>query len=414
MTQDRSPHAVLDELAGHARGDDLARLVHTAAFAAADERRASLGDGVAELAELSGLKVEDAETSFGNVIRALERGSLEASGSAARVLVSTLLARGVALSPPSGAEAEGRVAEALVWLSTHTAVDALSALDAAMEERSAGLWRAVADRVRRVDAGVAPGLGRAGAVIAALALQGSSSPTAKEEAAGLAAEVRDPVVKALLGQPVGGRAGGSVEKAGDAGAASAEASGSAGDAAEVTGELVPPPRHPVVVTLLAVTGLLLVARGGRLLGRVLLRYRRPATLTVTSRGLTVRSRTELFGRTVKELETHIPAENLARAAREVQYPRAGLYAGLVALGLGTYVGVSLFLDGARSGSPELLGMGALVLALGAALDFALSHLNAGRKGRCRVVLVPRKGPVVAVGNAVPAAADAALGRLIRS
>ncbi|EYF01617.1 hypothetical protein [Chondromyces apiculatus] len=410
MTQDRSPHAVLDELSGHARGDDLARLVHTAAFAAADERRASLGDGVYELAELSGLKVEDAETSYGNVIRALERGSLEASGSAARTLVSTLLARGVALSPPSGAEAEGRVAESLIWLSTHTAVDALSALDAAMGERAAGLWHAVADLVRRADKGTAPGVGRAGAVIAAVALRMSTAHAAREEAEGLAEEARDPVVRALLRQGPSGRGS-------SAGADDAERHGPAGAAGSegtlVTGEIVPPPRGPVVLVLLAVTGILFVVRLGRLLGRLLLRYRKPAELTVTPRGLTVRSRTELFGRTVKERETHIPAEGLQRATREVRYPRAGLYAGLVALGLGTYVGVSLFVDGARSGSPELLGMGALVLALGAALDFGLSHLGAGRRGRCRVVIVPRKGPALAVGGAEPAVADSALGRLLQ-
>lgn len=402
MTVDRSPHAVLDELAGHPRGDDLARLVHTAAFSAADERRPHLGDGLGELAELSGLKVEDAETSFGNAIRALERGHGEPAGSAARVLLSTLLARGVALSPPSGAEAEGRVAEALLWLSVHTTVDALPALDAAMGERAAGLWRAVADRVRRADAGGLPELGRAGAVIGASALRMSTSLAAREQVAELAEEARDPVVRALL------RAGIAPEKA-DAAPDSARALG--GEAAQVAGELVPAPRGPVQLVLLAVTGILLVLRVGRLVGQLLLRYRRPAELSVTPRGLTVRTRTELFGRTLREREMHIPVEALLRAIREVRYPRLGLYAGLVALGLGTYVGVSLFIDGARAGSPELLGMGALVLALGAALDFGLSHLSAGRKGRCRVVIVPRKGPALAVGGADPAVADAALGRL---
>jgi hypothetical protein len=163
-----------------------------------------------------------------------------------------------------------------------------------------------------------------------------------------------------------------------------------------------------------VTGLLLVLRLGRLLGRLLLRYRRPAELQVTARGLTIRSRTELFGRTLKEREMHIPVEALLRASREVRYPRLGLYAGLVSLGAGTYLGVSLFVDGARAGSPELLGLGALFVALGAALDFGFSHLGTGARGQCRVVIVPRKGPVVAVGGADPVLADAALGRLVRA
>jgi hypothetical protein len=400
---------VLDELAGHLRGDDLARLVHTVAFAAADERRTSLSDGLSELADRAGLSATDADTSFGNALRILEQGKGEPMDDAARVLLATLLARGVALSPPSGAEAEGRVAEVLIWLATQTPLDALTALDAAMGERAEGLWTAIGGLVRRADEGSLPELGRAGALIAAAALRSSTSAAARVEAAALAAEARDPVVRALLrdaplrepGAPEGGREGGDEQEG-------------RGEPTHVRGEIVPPPRGLIPLVLMAVTGILLVLHLGRLLGRLLLRYRRPAELTITSRGLTVRSSTQLFGRTLKEGETHIPAEALQRVSREVRYPRAGLYAGLVSLGLGTYVGVSLFVDGARAGSPELLGVGALFLAIGAALDFAFSHLAAKAKGRCRVIIVPRKGPVVALGGADPALADAALGRLVRA
>ncbi len=156
MSQRIAPQAVLDEIAALPRGDDLARLVHTLAFAAADERRASLADGVAELAERAGLKPEDAETSCGNALRALERGGAEAAGSATRALLAGLLARGVALSPPVGPGAEARVAEALLWLAANTSVDALTAVDAALGDGAAGLWNAVAALVRRIDAGSAP------------------------------------------------------------------------------------------------------------------------------------------------------------------------------------------------------------------------------------------------------------------
>src|SRR4051812_8261114 len=100
MTADRSPQAVLDEIATHGRGDDLARLVHTVAFAAADEKRARLEDGLAEIAERIGITREDAETPYGNVMTALERGNAEAAGSAPLALLGGLLARGVAISPP--------------------------------------------------------------------------------------------------------------------------------------------------------------------------------------------------------------------------------------------------------------------------------------------------------------------------
>ncbi|MGK3983205.1 hypothetical protein WME99_09210 [Sorangium sp. So ce136] len=417
---------MLDELAGHPHGDDLARVVHTAAFAAADERRTTLEGGLAELVDRAGLSTADAETRFGNVIRALERGTSEGAGSATRVLLATLLARGVALSPPEGPEAEGRVAEALVWLATYTSVDALTALDAALGERAAGLWRSVAALVRRADQGALPQLGRAGAIIAAAALRGSASPAARAEAAALVDEVRDPIVRSLLRDAVSpgrrpSRAPGAPAGDGEAAPAGADEAWAAGAPeldgrapARLAGELSPPPRGPVALVLLAVTGILLVMHAGRLAGRFLLRYRRPAALEVSPRGVTVRSRTELFGRAVREQETYIPVEALLRATREVRYPRLGLYAGLVALGLGTYLGVSLLVDGARAGSPELLGMGALVFAVGAALDFGLSHVETATRGRCRVVLVPRKGPAVALAGIERAAADLALGRLPRA
>ncbi|XXX81924.1 hypothetical protein WMF30_24505 [Sorangium sp. So ce134] len=426
MTPDHSPHAVLDELAGHPHGDDLARVVHTAAFAAADERRTTLEGGLAELVDRAGLSAADAETRFGNVIRALERGTSEGAGSATRVLLATLLARGVALSPPEGPDAEGRVAEALVWLATYTSVDALTALDAAMGERAAGLWRAVAALVRRADQGALPQLGRAGAIIAAAGLRGSASPDARAEAAALVDEVRDPIVRSLLRDAVSpgrrpSRAPGPSTADGEAAQGGAGASGDEGWAegdgraqGRLAGELSPPPRGPVALVLLAATGILLAMHVARLAGRFLLRYRRPAAVEINPRGVTVRSRTELFGRTLREQETYIPVESLLRATREVRYPRLGLYAGLVALGLGTYLGVSLLVDGARAGSPELLGMGALVFAFGAALDFGLSHVETAARGRCRVVLVPRKGPGVALAGIERAAADLALSRLPRA
>src|SRR4051812_30189240 len=104
MDDDRSPKAVLEALGNHPKGDDLARLVHAACFAAAEEHRENLADGLEELCERAALSRDDGETPYGNVFRALERGSSEALGSAARLLLSVLLARGVALSPPSGAE----------------------------------------------------------------------------------------------------------------------------------------------------------------------------------------------------------------------------------------------------------------------------------------------------------------------
>src|SRR4051812_27346892 len=151
MESDRSHEAVLRELADHPRGEDLARLVHTVAFTAADERRRGFEAGLEEAMAGAELTREEAETSFGNVLRALERSGSEGAGSAGRTLLSALLARGVALSPPDGAEAETRVAESLLWIAANTPIDAIAALDAALGDEAEGLWFAIGRAVRRID-----------------------------------------------------------------------------------------------------------------------------------------------------------------------------------------------------------------------------------------------------------------------
>lgn len=390
MPSDQTPHAVLAELAGHPRGDDLARLVHAVAFACADERRSSLPDGARDAAARLGLSTEDAETPFGNVLTTLERSPTEPAGPATRALLSALVARGIALAPPDGAEAERRVVEAIAWISAHTPIDPLTAIDAALGGKADGLWREAAGLVRRADEGAAPLVGRAGAIVIAAAIGASGSSVARSEAKTLATEVRDPVVRALL--------------------ADARSSG----AAAAAGELVPAPRGPVALVLMAVTGLLVIVPVLRLLGRLVLRYRCPAEMRVSAKSITVLSKTEVLGRTVRERELVIPVEGLSRVAREVRYPRLAMYTGLFALAIGSYLGVTLFVDGARAGSPDLLGLGALLVAVGVALDFALTNLVPVGRGRCRVVLVPQKGPTLALGRLDPELADSALGRLART
>jgi hypothetical protein len=110
----------------------------------------------------------------------------------------------------------------------------------------------------------------------------------------------------------------------------------------------------------------------------------------------------------------IPVESLARATREVRYPRLGLYAGLFALAMGSYFGIKNLIDGLRTVSFEIMGIGALLLAAGVALDLLLEGAGSGMRGKCRVVLVPRRGPALAMGEVDPAAADAALRSLKRA
>ncbi len=387
MSADQTPQAVLAELAGHPRGDELARLVHAVAFSCADERKTTLPDGVEDAAAQLSLSMKDADTSHGNVITALQSVSSSQARPGTRALLSALLARGVALSPPDGTEAERRVVEALVWVAAHTPIDALVSIDAALGSKGDGLWREAAALVRRIEDGTAA-ISRASAIVAAAGLASSVSPVARAEAKTLSVDARDPVLRSLL------------------------ANARAGEDVAASGEMVPAPRGPVALVLMAITGLLVIIPVARFLGRVVLRYRRPAELRVTSTSITVHTKTELLGRTVREREIVVPVDQLALLARDVRYPRLALYAGLFALAVGSYVGVSLFVDGARAGSPDLLGMGALIVAVGVALDFALTNFVPVGRGRCRVLIMPQKGAAMAIGQVDPALADAALQRLL--
>ena len=393
MPVELAPPAFLAEIGALKRGDDLARLVHAAAFAAADEQRASLTDGLAEIVDRAGITSDDAQTPYGNVLTLLaEKTPRNAS---ARGFLSSLLARGVALFRPVGTteDEETRIAESLLWLATNTPLDAFGALDRALGAQADGLWSALARLVLAIDQGALPRFGRAACVVGAAALRASAAGVAHAEAGRLATLVSDPIVRLVL-----------VEGTADGGA-------SAVGERPLSGELSAPPRSPVALVVLGVTGLLFAIHLVRGVARVTLGYRAPAELRVSARGVTLRTTTKLLGRTLREREVTIPIAALAKACRETRYPRVLLYAGLFSLAIGSYLGIGLCIDGVRAGSPELLAIGALLVAAGVALDFVLENARSGIAGKCRLVFLPRRGPALAISNLDPEAADMALHRL---
>ena len=169
----------------------------------------------------------------------------------------------------------------------------------------------------------------------------------------------------------------------------------------------------VVTTLLTITLLMFLGAALRALARLTLAYKRPAELRITERGLELRYRTELLGKVLRERSTVVPMSNLARVTREVKYARLGLYAGLLALVLGTYFGMGLFVDGIRvpGGSASLLGMAALLMIIGLFADFLLSGASDNVRGKCRLVVVPRKGKRLCVAALDPRRADAMLANI---
>jgi hypothetical protein len=181
-----------------------------------------------------------------------------------------------------------------------------------------------------------------------------------------------------------------------------------------SGELAVPPRGPLLTAFLAMTGVLLVIEAASLVGRYVLGFQRPAEVKLTPGGLEVRGRTLMLGRLLREHSTVIPREGIVRITREVRYPRLAMYAGLIALAIGSYLGVGLVVDGVRAASPSMLGTGLVIAMLGLGLDFAFSSLVPGLGGRTRVVLVPRRGGILCVSLVDPASADQLLNKMSQS
>jgi hypothetical protein len=376
-----------EALSQHPRLADLVAVARATLAEAAEARRPECKpERVAEKAAEQKLDRAEAVTPFGNALDVLQRGPED---DAERALARALAAHVVARDPPKDRDDEDRIATDLVWLATHTPFDATTLLDRALGDAAGSLWDSLADRIRRVDAGKLPALGRGEAFVAAAALATSYSKGARRQAEALASEVRDPKIARILGTGRG-----------------AERS------APVTGEMIAPPRGAVATVVLAMTGLLFVVQGARLLGRLALAYRRPAVLTLVDEGgVRVRWRVELLGRTLRDGDVFVPRAGLTRATREVRYPGLALYAGLLALALGSYVGVEAFVDGVRAASPSLLAAGLGIVVLGITLDFVLSSLGPGSRGRCRLLLVPRDGSKLCVGGVDVVGADAMLSRL---
>ena len=376
-----------DALGKHARLADLVAITRAVAISAAEARRPAWQDPAKVKAQAEELKLtfDDAATELGNALTVLERGPEDDTE---RALVSALWAHAIAEAPPKGRDEEDRLATDTLWLATHTAFDATSLLDRALGDGATDIWDAIADRVRRVDQGKLPTLGRGEALLGCAALVSSTSASATKHVASLATEVKDRAFARVLG--------------GKAAAAPGET---------LHGELAIAPRGPVVTALLAFTGILFVMHAAQLVAKLALAYKRPAEVTFSETGVRVRAHTLLLGRRVRDRDIVILREGLVRATREVRYPRLAFYAGLLALAVGSYVGVATLVDGVRAASPSLLLTGLLVIAVGVLLDFVLGTIAPGTAGHCRIVFVLRKGSPVCVAALEPKVADAALAKL---
>lgn len=387
--------SVRADVEGHGRRDALSKLVRTVALSAADEQRARLGDGLDELLADSELGEGDGVVGQIDVVKALAR--VEPPVLAGRVAVALLLARGIALEPPDDEASARRLAEQLTWLTCQTWIDALWCLDEALDDATAArVWAGLATLIEEHDGRGAP-KGRGEALAAAAALGISRHPAAVEQQKRLSASLRDPLLTSLL------RTG--VTTAGGEDTATVPF---LRPSASLAGEIVPFPLGPVGLVLWSLSGLILVRYLFRFVATVILRRRRPADVTVGHDGVMLRSRLCLLGRTITQSDVHIPLANLAKAERQVRYPRLGLYAGLIALSVGTYFGTWLVTDGSRAGSPSLIGVGALIVGAGVALDLIFSTLLPAGRNKHRLLFVPRTGRAIALATHDADAAERAM------
>jgi hypothetical protein len=196
-------------------------------------------------------------------------------------------------------------------------------------------------------------------------------------------------------------------------AAVAPTSSRTGDNQPLEGKMGPRPRHPLTLAVLALTGLLFVARGLRCLGSLVLRSRVPTSVWLSARGLEMFSRHELLGHVLKERRVIVPLEDIRTVEREIRFPRFGLYAGLLALACGTILGTRLVIDGLRVAglSFPLVATGLSLILVGILLDMLLSGLGDARRSRCRLVILTRRGRGWAVGDLEPSRVDQLLTEL---
>lgn len=384
----------LAALQSHPRAADLESLAREAIAAWLGDRRGEPVDlpaKVARIAEGLSLQAADAQTEFGQVITVLGAGPQNADE---RALARALAALGWGPTVPTDPEACRALAQNIVSLAARSSFDATPLLDEMFGADADTLWKSLANWL--ADHGKPNGPTRAELIVACAALGAARSSLARNLATRLGTELDEPIPRALLA-PTPGPA-------------------SRTDAAPppLAGEIIHSPRSQIATTVLTLTGILALVSMLRLVGRLVFLYQRPATLRVTADGVLIASRTVVLGRTLAEQEFMIARAGLAKAAREVRYPRLAFYVGLFALAMGSYVGVGFFVDGARVFSPSLLGLGILFMALGILLDFLLTNVLATGRGRCRVVLVERTGKSLCVGNVDAESADKILARLAQA
>jgi hypothetical protein len=141
--------------------------------------------------------------------------------------------------------------------------------------------------------------------------------------------------------------------------------------AALQGELRRLPPKAALRIFQALTLLTLFSALARAMGRYTLGYRHRFRLFVRGREIVLEREHVTLGRVVRSARTVLPLDRLQEITLERRGEPPAFTAGLVALGLGTFVGSRVISEGvlASGGAPWLLGVGALLVLTGLLLDF---------------------------------------------
>jgi hypothetical protein len=368
---------VLSALRAHPDASALCTRVSQIVLAAAEQRNVSVLSSN-ETLELSAgavaLSREQADTPWGNLLQILDEGAQQPVH---WQLLSSALALYVGTTWSELPRAS--TLNSLAWLAEHTPCNAWFTLDSCLGENAESFWTAAVEQVAN---------GSTGAQLAiAAACSVATSPPAQAFKRDWLSRASNPTLVHLLtlGAPLDG----------------------------LSGEAVTAPRRAWLWVIQGLSGWLFVAGLARLFSRYVLGLRKRASLQLDGGGLRVVHSRSLLGQPLREQTHWIPLEEIHSVTRETRYQGLGLYLGLAALAVGSYVGVGLLVTGLRvpGGSPSAIGTGLAIIALGVGLDLLSTWLGRYSPGRTRVLIATRRGKNVALGAVEIGEADAWLDKL---
>ncbi|MBM4319260.1 MAG: hypothetical protein FJ125_04690 [Deltaproteobacteria bacterium] len=160
------------------------------------------------------------------------------------------------------------------------------------------------------------------------------------------------------------------------------------------GEVLRPPRRPLVALLQALSGWSLLAGAAGWVGRLLLGARHAYRIELSGDRLRVERRRMLLRRTVRQQEDTVLPGGLLGWGVEHRRSTFLLLLGVLAFSLGAMVGLFVLCDSLRAGFPLFGLIGLLIIGVGVTLDLAsLSLFELGPERSIVWLALPGQSPL---------------------